>query len=286
MNRMSEKSTRTAFLPAAFLPAAFLLAAFLLAAPSGSTMVCAQEATSIPLRWSVASSVDYSEGDYGEPVDTEIVFLSQQLAVERGTPHGNTALRLTVPWLQVKGPADIVAPGSNTADEPQAADATRSESGLGDVQLTLSQTMWDYGTRFYLVPSVGVKFPTADEDKRLGSGETDYWLRLAGMWGLSRNTTFYMSGGYRWMGRSEAYPLDDRALAGAGLYRQLGPVGLGLSYDFQQSSVASFEDQHEAGVNLSAKRGPVRTSIYGRTGFTDGSPDLNVGLRVGYTFGQ
>lgn len=254
----------------------------------GLGVVNAQDdASSIPLRWSVATSVDYSEGDYGEPVDTEIVFLSTQLAVERrGLQGGSTALRVTVPYLDVTGPADIVAPGSHSAGAAQPADATRSESGLGDVQVTLSQTLWDYGTRFYLLPSVGVKIPTADEDKRLGSGETDYWVRLSGMWGLSKNTTFYASGGYRWMGRSEDYPLDNRALAGAGLHHQLGAFGVGLSYDFQESSVDSYDDQHEAGLNLSAKRGPVRTSLYGRTGFTDGSPDLNVGLRLGYTFGQ
>jgi len=262
-----------------FWEAAF---AILLSLLFGQGLLLAQEdATSIPLRWTVSSSVDYSQGDYGEAVDTEIFFLSQQLALERG----NTALRLTVPWLEVTGPADVVAPGAPLA-ESQPADATRSESGLGDVQLNLSHTLWDYGTRFYLLPSVGVKFPTADEDKRLGSGEADYWLRLSGMWGLSRTSTFYVSGGYRWMGRSEDYPLADRALAGAGLYHQFGAFGVGLSYDFQESSVQSFEDQHEAGLNLSAKRGPVRTAIYGRTGFTDGSPDLNVGLRLGYTFGK
>jgi len=234
----------------------------------------AQEQT-IPLRWSAATSVEYSSGDYDDEVDTDILFVAQTLSFERGPD----TFRVTVPWLNIEGPADVISGSSADAEEG----ASRSVSGIGDLQFSLSHRMWNHGTSFFLTPSINAKAPTADEDKRLGSGEWDYWVRLLGMWSLGERSTAYASGGYRWMGSNEDFPLEDRALAGAGLYRQFGRLGAGLSYDFQQSSVESFDDQHEVGAYLSTYlRKSLRASLYSRTGFTDGSPDYAVGLNLGW----
>ncbi len=59
----------------------------------------------------------------------------------------------------------------------QIAEATHRESGIGDLGIGAK---WQFlessamGARHALVPSV--KLPTADEEKGLGSGETDYDL--------------------------------------------------------------------------------------------------------------
>lgn len=235
--------------------------------------VLAQEA--IPLRWNTSSAVEYSSGDYDDDVDTDILFVAQTLTFERGPD----TLRVTLPWMNIEGPADVIAGGSPDAE----AGESRSVSGIGDLQFNLSHRMWNYGSSVYFIPSMNAKAPTADEDKRLGSGEWDYWARVLGMWQVRKGTTAYASGGYRWMGSNEDFPLEDRALAGAGLYQQLGRLGVGLTYDFQESSLESFDDQHEAGAYVSTHLNEqLRASLYSRTGFTDGSPDYAVGLNLNW----
>lgn len=225
------------------------------------------------LRWSTSTAVEFSSGDYQEDEATEILFAAQSLRFERG----NTALRVTVPWLRIDGPADIIGGGDPNAEPGDR----RSIEGLGDVQLGLSHRLKLHDRPVWITPSIHAKVPTADEEERLGSGEWDYWARVLAMCRLRPTTTAYASGGFRWMGSNQDFPLEDRALAGAGLYQALGKLGVGLTYDFQQSSVESFEDQHEVGGYLTTRLGPFQPSLYGRTGFTNASPDWSVGLNVG-----
>jgi len=233
----------------------------------------------IPLRWSVISGLDYSSGDYREDDSTDILYVSQSVSLHRG----QTAFRVTVPWLQIEGPSNILTPRAENVTEDDL-EGRRSESGLGDVQLSLSTTVKSFGEPLYLTPSVSVKIPTADEDKRLGTGETDVWLRLNASWQWPGRLSTYASGGYRWMGSSEDYPLSDRAFGGVGLYKMFGRLGVGGGYDFQERSFELFEDQHELGAYLSRSFGTWRSTLYGRTGLTNSSPDYNVGLQLGYEF--
>jgi len=79
-----------------------------------------------------------------------------------------------------------------------------SESSLSDVVVALKWLFWEkcpLGARHALAPSI--KFPTADEDKGMGSGKNDYDLT----WIISREIipqiSIHVNAGYSWIGGEE-----------------------------------------------------------------------------------
>jgi len=102
-------------------------------------------------------------------------------------------------------------------------DRTRvRENGIGDLGLGVKwqffgETAWC--PRQALVPSV--KFPTADEDKGLGSGETDYDLTWVASKSLSERLGAHVNAGYSWIGEPEGERMGDVVHGGLALDFQL-----------------------------------------------------------------
>jgi hypothetical protein len=78
------------------------------------------------------------------------------------------------------------------------------EHGIGDLTLGAK---WQFlescplGARHAIVPSV--KFPTADEDRELGSGKTDYDLTWVASRALGEKAGVHLNVGYSWIGGSD-----------------------------------------------------------------------------------
>jgi len=86
----------------------------------------------------------------------------------------------------------------------QILDATKRESGIGDFGIGAKWRFLEsepMGARHALVPSV--KLPTADEQKGLGSGETDYDLTWVVSWAVGDRTGLHYNLGYAWIGGEE-----------------------------------------------------------------------------------
>ncbi len=124
-------------------------------------------------RFSLSSSFNYSTGDYGTSEDTEIIYVPFTFGVKLD----RFELRLTVPYIRQTSQTVTLTGGGVAVrkdKKAQAAQATDTESGLGDVLLRGSyillqeQDVWPEVT-----PYVKIKFPTADEDRGLGTGEFD-----------------------------------------------------------------------------------------------------------------
>ncbi len=84
--------------------------------------------------------------------------------------------------------------------EDGGAECTR-EHGIGDLTLGAK---WQFlescplGARHAIVPSV--KFPTADDDKELGSGKTDYDLTWVASRSIGEKAGIHLNVGYSWIG--------------------------------------------------------------------------------------
>ena len=79
-----------------------------------------------------------------------------------------------------------------------------SESGIGDLVLAaktklLDERPWLPGQAL----SASVKFPTADEDRGMGSGKTDFDLTWIATKALSDTVNIHVNGGYTWVGEPE-----------------------------------------------------------------------------------
>lgn len=229
----------------------------------------------------LSGGFDYSRGSYGFSTDTEV--WSIPFAVSHET-H-DWSVRVSVPYITIKGPASVVG-DAGAAVGASARPTSRSESGLGDTVLGLSWHTNPDAVDEWKVDLTGrVKLPTADEDKGLGSGRTDYYAQLDFYRTYGKITPFG-SVGYRFMGRSPAYPLKDGPYASAGVLRRVSTdTILGLSYDWRSRIV----DGSPAGSNVTAlllrnlsKRWNI--VLYALKGFGDGSPDFGFGGQLGYKF--
>jgi hypothetical protein len=133
---------------------------------------------------------------------------------------------------------------------------------------------------FYLDVIGKVKFPTADDDEGLGTGEFDYTLQL----------DFYKSFGrfspmatvaYKIKGDPDGSSLDNVFyLSLGGDYRLNEAINFGASLDFQEAAVSSADDALEIFSYLGWKTTETTLlTIYGYAGLTDGSPDAGGGLQ-------
>ena len=130
-------------------------------------------------RVSFATSVDYSIGDYGTGKDTTIVYVPFTLGVR---PFDRLWLNLTVPYLYQHGQNVVLTGGGVAVKGKSNGKLTRpttstTESGLGDV---LAKASWVVVEEKEFIPEITpyfkVKFPTADKDRGLGTGEFDETL--------------------------------------------------------------------------------------------------------------
>jgi len=127
-------------------------------------------------RWLFSSSVNYSVGDYGTNKDTTIVYVPFTFGVR---PVDTLWISLTVPYIY-QNSQNVVVTGGGVATRKKAtgkfaqpATAT-TESGLGDVLLKASYVLVDEKPLLpEIAPYVKIKFPTADKDRGLGTGEFD-----------------------------------------------------------------------------------------------------------------
>jgi hypothetical protein len=85
--------------------------------------------------------------------------------------------------------------------EETGIEDTCTESGIGDLAIGAKWQMIEscpLGARHALVPSV--KLPTADDQKGLGSGETDYDLTWIASRAMSEKAGIHINLGYSWIG--------------------------------------------------------------------------------------
>ncbi len=227
----------------------------------------------------LSSSYNYSTGDYGQVIDTAITYIP----VTAKLKYDAWTAKLTVPYIKITGPGVVV--GGEDATVVGAPAAKGTESGLGDVIASLGYTM-PLGNKGTFGDLTGkVKFPTADEDKKLGTGNTDYTVQA----GLTQvYNDFYFTGnvGRKFNGSSATYRLDDvwKYSVGAG-YNITPAVSAGVSYDFREGATATAKNFSQAITYATYKLTPEwATQIYLGSGFTDAAPNLTTGVQLSYKF--
>lgn len=237
----------------------------------------------------ISAGFEYSTGDYGQNNSTDIWYFP---IITKAT-YKNWTAKLTVPYLRIKGPGTVIGGVvickdiSGKEDDCSVVNpgaTVTTQSGLGDIIGALTYTVDIEKHDIYLDFTGKVKLPTADENKRLGTGETDYEIRMDStkMFGSA-----YIFGGVgrRFVGSPSQFPLDDIWLLNVGGGYQVNrKFGVGASYDFRESSTTT-EDPSEATGYLTYKvTGSVTAMLYGLIGFSDGSPDTGAGLQFSYKF--
>ncbi|MGA1840543.1 MAG: hypothetical protein ACMUIU_07955 [bacterium] len=196
-----------------------------------------------------------------------------------------------------KGPPGDTNPpenGKRAETGPDGTENTKSVSenahGIGDIYLYLSSDFHDFFTRFSRhIPtidlSVGIKLPTADTEKGLGTGEYDYTLGLTFRWILGK-VEYYLYGDYTWVGDMPDEAFEDVFCFGGGTEIDLSSIYT-LMADLSGCTSLFKDGSTHYSSELGIKRKIFKNYFingYGLIGFDGQSSDHGLGLSVGMDF--
>lgn len=241
----------------------------------------------------VSVGTDFSSGKYGLDRRTDIWDVPFTVGYS-----GNTwSLSATLPYLHVSGPGDVIpgvgvvrntnprgrgrGRGGGTVTPTPPTDLSGTASGIGDavVQATL-HAISNVDAGFALDISGRVKFGTADADKGLGTGQTDYGASIDMSKTLGPAWMAFGGVGYTHLGSSSYIRLSSVWNANAGLSYRFGEGNsAGLQLFYQQRPANTSYTRREASLFFRHRINDawsVRGYVLG--GFADGSPDYGAGL--------
>jgi hypothetical protein len=226
----------------------------------------------------LSTGIDFSSGDYGETDNTEIVYLPLTI---KHTAFPWSA-KLTVPYISITGPDSVTAGTDGTVINTDTASTQTTDSGLGDTVASLSyalDTWWNSAP--YVDLTAKIKFPTADSEKRLGTGETDYQAQLDIAHTMGRLTPFATLG-YKIMGDTQETDFNNVLYTSLGANQRLTDTfSAGFSFDFMEATTTTNSDRKEIMGYLNWKISrTLSVNTYAVTGFTDASPDYAVGMQI------
>lgn len=249
----------------------------------------------------VSMGADYTSGKYGGNTSTDILYVPFTGKYETNL----YSLRLTVPYIRITGPGNVVGGINPIVIENEGSGRRRqggggfennsvggggtartTEDGLGDVIAAASVNVLDMQSQSLLIDLTGkVKFGTADERKGLGTGENDYSAQVDISKAIDRFSLFG-SAGYRFIGDPPGINLRNIAYGSVGgSYKFTQSVSGGVVFDFAQATSSSSSPAREVTAFFSFKVTPVsKLQVYGLRGFSNGSPDYGVGVNYSYGF--
>lgn len=250
----------------------------LLTAVSLCTVAATVVARDVDDSWKLSFGADYSSGDYGDPVETDILYLPLSGSYQ----YGPWTTTVTAAWLQIDGPGTVIGGGDGGVVVRGNAQSS-SESGFGDIWGGLSYELQSFPPELgYLDLSAKVKLPTADEDKNLGTGEVDYTMQADYAYSMGRLTPL-LTLAYKVKGDSGRLRLNDVWYLSAGAdWRMSDLTHIGATIDFQESATDT-DDALELFTYVSyTLSDDWKISPYVYIGFSDGSPDQGLGLQFIY----
>ncbi len=245
---------------------------FVLIALIVSTPCIAVEKTTLSL------GIDYSTGDYGSEPDTRIWYLPVSIKLEQKA----FVYKITIPYLQITGPGNIVGADANPGSGN--GNGVTTESGMGDVTVAVSYGLLPYHPEELFIEFTGkVKFPTADENKLLGTGEYDYSLQTDLFYASGRAGIFGTLG-YKFYGDPPGIDYQNVYYYSLGLnYHHNHLFSSGLIYNFKEAATTGGTKQQElmfySNTKLDSKK---KLLLYLVKGLSNGSPDWGIGLSFGY----
>lgn len=233
--------------------------------------------------FSLTSGVDYSTGKYGQSESTDITYIPFMAKYETE----DTTLKLTVPWLKITGPGDVVG-GNAPIILGQSNRPVTTQSGLGDIVFSVSRSIATLGeTRPLILDITGkVKFATASVSKGLGTGKNDYSIVLDAYKPLNNSITLFGDVGYKIMGDPNGINLNNVWFGTAGLSYKLSPASsAGVMADARQATHNTSDPLRELTLFLTHKfNEQYKLQSYITHGYSDASTDWAGGVMLGWTF--
>jgi len=232
---------------------------------------------------SLTSGVDYSTGKYGQSESTDITYIPFLAKYETD----DTTLKITVPWLKITGPGDVVG-GNAPIVIGKSNRPITTQSGLGDIVFTASHTIARLGEIKPLTLDLTgkVKFATASVSKGLGTGRNDYSIVLDAYKPINSSVTLFGDVGYKIIGNPDGINLNNVWFGTAGLSYKISPTSsAGFMADTRQATQNKSAPLRELSIFLMHKfNEQYKLQSYITHGYSDASTDWGGGIMLGRIF--
>jgi len=231
--------------------------------------------------FTISSGVDYSTGDYGQSIDTKIVYIPFTARYD----IGRWSLKATLPWLQIDGPGGVSG-DSRVVTSNNVLTRRTTESGQGDLAAgaTYSAIVLNE-QKLYVDLTAKVKLPTASESRGLGTGKTDYAVVVDAYKGMGAITALATLG-YRVLGDPSGINLNNVWFGTIGaVYKVNGKNSVGVTADFREATTAIGSSLREYTLFYSHKFDDTyKLQSYLVHGDTQSSVDWGGGLMLAVQF--
>lgn len=260
--------------------------------PSYDEQSIEEDYETIPLieatEWIFTTGYDYSSGQFNLPASTNISYIPYSLRYN----DGQWSFRASSGYISFAGPRNVITAVEGaplvTDVELSQNDRRRSprKSGFGDVYLSGSYSLENPYFSDLMIDLTGqVKLPTADENRGLGTGKVDLAIK-ADVSYLFGNFMPYGTVGYRFVGKSERYDLQNTFFASVGAsYFLTYDTSVGVSYEYRESATPGFNSPKEifayTDVQINDHWG---VNFYGVVGLNNVTTDYGLGTQIRYKF--
>jgi hypothetical protein len=235
---------------------------------------CAGEGESFTLETGVHSST----GKYGGTQSTDILYIP----VTGKYRSGRWTTKVTVPYLQITGPANVI---NGVGQTNAAAGTTRtSRSGMGDIVASVSNMVYyDASSGLFANLTGKIKFGTASSAQGLGTGKNDYAVQTE-LYRVNENLTTFGTLGYQIYGRPAGYRLNNAFYGSLGAsYKLDQETSGGILLNLGQKITTAGSSRAEALLFASRKFDKAwKMQGYVLRGFTRSVPDWGAGVTVSY----
>lgn len=251
-------------------------------------------------RLQLSTGLHYSSGKFGDNEHTDVIVAPFAAKLQ----HKRLTLRAWVPYVSIRGPADVAvvldesgstgsasgagASGSGGGGGSWSMDAaprtTRimgTSTGIGDAVVSATYAFNSlFETPLYADVTGRVRLPTGDDSRGLGLGATDY--AILGEVGAERRWGgLYLSGGHRFLDDVDGLSRRNGWQLGTGFWLDRGKTALGLEYDWRAASFDGGKDPSEVAAFVSYRlKENWKISLDVSAGLNDATADFGVGLNL------
>lgn len=224
--------------------------------------------------WSVGIGTYSSKGDYGKETDTTIHMVPVAIAYK----SGQWQYKVSTGYLSLEGERVLV--------DKLGTKELVNETGIGDTVVSIKHRFKKISdSPLYLNVGAKVKFPTADEDKKLGTGKHDLELKAGAYWGFQR---WWAVSELSYKVREEPSntQLNNTAQVVVGGLKRIGKRNtVGANLKFREKSQPTKDPVKEliSFVNHKLDKNNNVTVLVIK-GFTDASPDWGLNTQWRYSF--
>jgi hypothetical protein len=237
-----------------------------------------------PARFTLRMGVGYDQGDFGSTEVSRAYYAPFSLRYTR--TRFDVGISSAFARIDTAGGIRLI---DGVPTQTNSSSGPLLESGLGDTTIRSRYFMViDEGrgsTKPSITPFVKVKIPTAQEERGLGTGKTDYGFGVE----VDKEVgPVFLFGdvAYTVVGKIPSLNFRNRPAASFGVGKQVSEnVTVSSMLDWRRSIIAGNTNPTEL-VGVLSYRASRRVTVTPNAfvGLTDGSSDFGVGLQMSYRF--